>query len=158
MVAEGDRLSALEVSEARHQRRRMLLRLRQQRALQREHLVHRAVAGFSDPEAEIERDLVVTRPRCMQPAGRRADQFLEPLLDVEVNVLELVAVPERPVRDLSLDGGEPASDRRLVFGRDDALGSQHGDVRFRAGEILPGEALVGADRDIDRLHQRAGLG
>ena len=47
------------------------LGLGQQRALQAEDLLDRAVAGGAHPEAEVERHLVVARAGGVQPPGRR---------------------------------------------------------------------------------------
>jgi hypothetical protein len=55
-----------------------------------------------DPEAEIERHLVVARACGVQPPGGRADQFGKPRLDVHVDVFELAREDESgPFRSLT---------------------------------------------------------
>ena len=42
----------------------------------------------ADPEAEIQRHLVVSRPRGVQAPGVRPDDFGQPRLDIHMDVLE----------------------------------------------------------------------
>jgi hypothetical protein len=93
----------------------------------------------------------------VQTPGRRADQLLEALFHIEVDVLELLAKREGPGFDLLLDGCKAALDLGLVRLGDDPLRGQHRGVRPGAGEILGGQPPVEADGDVDRLHQRVGL-
>jgi hypothetical protein len=114
VVAEGHRLGRLQVREAGHQRVRVRLGLGQQGALQRLDLADGAVAGVTNPKAEVERHLVVARARGVQPPGRRADQLAQPRLHVHVDVFVLVAEGKGPGGDLRLDGRQPALDSFLV--------------------------------------------
>ncbi len=77
MMAERDRLGALQMSEARHDRAGMRQGLRHERFLEAgENLVGR-VDRVAHPEAEIRRDLVVAGTRGVEAAGRGADQLGE---------------------------------------------------------------------------------
>jgi hypothetical protein len=53
-----------------------------------------------DPQAKIERHLIVPRASRVQLARHRADQFLQARLDVHVNILEFDAPRERSRLDL----------------------------------------------------------
>ena len=88
------------------------------------------------PELEVGGDLVVARAGGVQPAGRRADQFGEPALDVHMNVFERARVVERPRLDFAFDLGETARDGVGVGGLDDAGLGEHRDVGERAGDVL----------------------
>ena len=79
MVAEGDRLGRLQMGEARHDGRGMFVGAwRASASCSSCELAVERVDRVADPEAEIGRHLVVARARGMEPAGRRADQLLEP--------------------------------------------------------------------------------
>ena len=101
MMTEGDRLGDLQMGEAGHHRVGMRLGLVDQRGLQLTHRRVEAVDGAAHPQPEIGRDLIVARARRMQPPGRRADQFGEPRLDVEVDVLVRLAEDERAPLSIS---------------------------------------------------------
>ena len=94
----------------------------------------------------------------MQPAGGRADDLRQPRLHVHVDVLEVLAEDELAALDLALDPVEPALDRRLILGLEHADRREHGGVSLGAGDVLGGEALVEADRRVDRAHDLGGLG
>jgi hypothetical protein len=88
MMAEGHRLRRLQMREARHHGRRVIERLHGERPLIiRERSVD-AVDRIADPQPEVGGDLIVARARGMQPSGSRPDQFVEPALDVHMDVLE----------------------------------------------------------------------
>ena len=74
-----------------------------QRALQRLEALFGAGRGLAHPEAEIGRHLVVARARGVQPPGGGADQFGEPRLDIEVDILVRLAEGESARRDLAAD-------------------------------------------------------
>ena len=89
MMAEGDRLRALQMREARHHGVGMRLGLRRPApTAARGAGASMRVDRVAHPEAEVGRHLVVARARGMQPAGRLADQLLQPRLDIHVDVLE----------------------------------------------------------------------
>ena len=157
VVAEGHRLGRLKVREARDQGVGVGGGLPHQGALQRLDLADGAVAGLADPEAEIERDLVIARTRRVQAPGRWADQLAQPGLDVQVNVLEFLPEGELSGLDLGLDVVQALLDLRLVGGGDDPGGGQHGGMGARSGQILPRHAPVEPDGDLNGLHQVCGL-
>ena len=59
-----------------------------ERALIGGELLIDAVNRVADPEPEIGCNLIITRTRGVEPAGRWPNQFGQPRLDVHMNVLE----------------------------------------------------------------------
>ena len=88
MMPERDRLRGLQMGKARHHGAGMRQRLLRQRLLITGKRGVEFVDRVADPELEIGRHLVITRTRRVQPAGGGPDQFVEPLLDIHVNVFE----------------------------------------------------------------------
>ena len=103
MMAEGDRLRALKVGEARHGEAGMGEGLVGEGGLQRGQRRVDAVQPVADEELEVERDLVIARAGRVQAAGGIADQLLQPRLDVEMDVLERAREGEAALLDLSQD-------------------------------------------------------
>jgi len=95
MVPQGDGLGGLQMGEARHHGVGMGERRFGERALVGGQAGVEAVDGIAHPQAEVGRDLVVARARGVQTAGRCADQFGEPRLDIHVDVLERALEGER---------------------------------------------------------------
>ena len=81
----------------------MRLGLVEQRGLQIAHCCVEPIDRAAHPQAEIGCDLVVARARSMQPPGGGADQFGEPRLDIQVDVLVLLAEDEGARCDLAAD-------------------------------------------------------
>ena len=102
-MAEGHRLRALQVGEARHDAVGMLERARGQRLLQFADLADKLIHRVADPEPEIHRDLVVARARGVQPPGNGTDVGGEPRLDVHVDVLERALEGEAAALDFATD-------------------------------------------------------
>ncbi len=73
MMTEGDRLRRLQMGKPRHHACRMGERLFGKRPLQAAQLLIERVDGVANPEAEIERDLIVARTRRVQPPRRGSD-------------------------------------------------------------------------------------
>ena len=121
----------------------------------REACVH-AVDGIPDPEPEIGRHLIIARAPGVQPPGRFADDFLQPSLDVHMDVFELSPECEKTLSDLFGYRGEAVVDGCRVCFRDDPLLGQHPGMGARAVDILLRHALVDVDRGVDRLHYRVG--
>ena len=90
----------------------------------------------------------------MQPAPGLADQIGQPLLDVEMDVLELGRELERAGRDRGLDLVKSAQDRGALGLGDDAGRGQHPGMRPRAREVVSRQPLVEPDRRINLRHQR----
>ncbi len=100
MVAEGDRLGALQMGETRHDRvvtGRRLCRQGRQQAMQ---LAVQFVDGVTHPQAQVGGHLIVARARRVQPAGGLADQFLQPRLDVHVDVFQGARIGKLSLTDL----------------------------------------------------------
>jgi len=157
VVAEGHRLSDLEVCEAGHYGVGMFLGSLDEDALQGADGVHRVVARIADPQFEIRRDLVVARPRRVKPPRRRADQLAEPVLDRHVDVLELDPLGDSIALKLLGDLVQALDNRRRVRFSYDSLLAKHRSMRLRRGDVLAPQALVEADGGIDALHQVGGF-
>ena len=151
-MAEGDRLRALQMREARHHRVGMGLGLFGQRRLQRVQLAVDLVDGVPHPELEVGRHLVVARARGVKPARGVADQLLEPRLDMRVDVLQRARKRERSGGDFRRDRVQARDDLLRILGRNDALIGKHPRVRSAAGDVLGEERLVEVDRGVDLLH------
>jgi hypothetical protein len=72
----------------------------------------------------------------MQPAGGLADDFLEPALDVHMNVLERPREHESTVLDLFRHLIEAAQDLARVTLGDDPAFAQHRRMRLGAADVL----------------------
>ena len=103
MVTEGNRLRRLQMREARHHACRMGKRLLGERQLQRAQLLIQRINGIANPEAEIERDLVVARARRVKPPRHRADQLGEARFDIHMNIFERPRKFERTRLDFAGD-------------------------------------------------------
>ena len=108
VVAEGDRLGRLQMGEAGHQGVGVGLGLVEKSPLKAAKGAGAALAGGADPQAKVERHLIVARARGVQAPGRLADQFGEPRLHVHVDVLEFVAEGKYPGLKLAFDEVSPA--------------------------------------------------
>ncbi|MCY1242618.1 hypothetical protein D9M72_555890 [compost metagenome] len=100
MVAEGDRLRGLQVCEARHDGIGMFLGTVEEGGDQRRQRLLGALQLFLDPEAEVERHLVVARAGGVQASGRGTDQRRKPRFDVHVDVFEAARELELAAFDL----------------------------------------------------------
>ena len=74
--------------KAGHHSRFMPIGLINQRLDQTLKALNSAVRLITNPHPEIQRDLIVARPACVQTPGRFANQFLQPRLDIHVNVFQ----------------------------------------------------------------------
>src|SRR5579885_3415413 len=124
------------------------------RQLQFAQLLIERIAGLADPEAEIERDLIVARARGVEPPGGRPDELGKARLDIHVNVFERAREFGGARLDLAPDLLEAAGDRFPVLFRDDARFDEHGGVRLRTLNVLLGKPIVEANRRVDFLHDR----
>ena len=158
MVAEGYGLGHLQMGKAGHDGLGMGLGFFGKRQLQVFQLSVEMVNRVPDIEAEIRSDLVIARARRMQTAGGFADNVLQALLDIHVNVFKRCRKGERACFDLGLNLVEAAGNFPGVGLRNDALLGQHCGMGFRACNVLGIEALVKADGSIDLLHDGVGSG
>ena len=155
-MAEGYRLGGLQMGEARHYRRRMLLGAVDQGGLKPAHFGLAPGQCVAHPEAEIRRHLVVARTRRMQTASGGADQFAEARFDIHVDVFQFSFEDEPSVGNFIFDSVEPVLNLGAVFGRDNALGDEHFGMRFRRCDILGVEPAIEIDRGVDRRHEVIG--
>src|SRR5438445_13594583 len=103
MMAEGYRLSDLQVSVAGHHRGRLRLGAITQPSLQLAHRRIEPVNRAAQPEPQVGRDLVVARARGMQASRCRPDQLGKASLDVHMDVLALGAEDKARAFDLQFD-------------------------------------------------------
>ena len=96
VVGEQHGLCALQVRVAGHHRLRLALGEVDQRASQCPQARGGRVAGGAHEHPQVGRHLVVTRARGVQPPRRFADAFGERGLDVEMDVLAILAELEAP--------------------------------------------------------------
>ena len=100
VMAEGHRLGGLQMGEARHYGVGVLFGTIEEG----EDQVGQQLFGFGqlflDPEAEVERHLVVARAGRVQASGGRTDQRRKARLDVHVDVFELAGELETAAFDL----------------------------------------------------------
>ena len=87
-MAQRHGLGGLQVREARHHRIGVEQRLLGQGQLKIVQCRVDRVERVADPEAEIERHLVVARARRMEPSCGLADDLGEARLDVHMDVLQ----------------------------------------------------------------------
>jgi len=123
---------------------------------ERAHQAHqRGVDGvdfLAQPQAQVGRDLVVTRARGVQPLAGLADDRGQALLDVEMHVLGVERPGKAAAFDLAAHLGEAALDGRKIALRDDAGRREHARMGKRSGDVLLGETLVEADRGAKALY------
>ena len=93
-------LRGLQVRKARHDPVGPRFGLRQKGLHQRGQAGNGGIALVADPEAEIDRHLIVARPRGVQAACGFADDLFQPRLDVHVDVFEIGAEGEVSALDL----------------------------------------------------------
>src|SRR6266550_2867568 len=103
MVAESHWLRDLQMRKAGHDAIGMCLGLTEKRALTFPERGIEAVDCVANPETKNGRHLIVARPRGVQAARHRPDQLGEPRLDIEMDVLVLVAEDKAPRLDLAAD-------------------------------------------------------
>ena len=156
VMAEGDRLRGLQMREARHDGRGILVGALDERFLQVAQHRLDLVDRVAHPQAHIECDLVVARTTRVQAPAGRTDQVGEPRLDVEMDVLELGRELETAGLDFALYLLQATLDRSTVLGREDAARHQHFGMGERARDVLRIQALVETDGGVDLLHDLGG--
>jgi hypothetical protein len=146
VMAERDRLRDLHVGEAGEDGFGMLFRQVEQRRAQLAQQSDNVVDCRAQVKPDVGRHLIVARASGMQPLARIADQFGEPLFDIQMHVFEVKQPLELPGSDLGLDLGHTALDVRVVLCADDVLVREHFRMRERTLYIGLGQALVEKDR------------
>ena len=89
MVGKKDGLGALEVCVPWHDRRAMAFGEADEFALQALGSLNEGIAGFAQPEAEIEGDLIVTTPCGVELRSGVADALRQFRFDVHMHILEV---------------------------------------------------------------------
>ncbi len=128
-------------------------RFGRERALQARDLEADRVDRVAHPHPEVDRDLIVARARGMKASRGRADDLAQAAFDVHMDVFERARERKRARLDFAFDLGETLRDRLGVGGFDDALAGEHGEMGFRACDVLGGELAVEFDRGVDLLHR-----
>ena len=158
MVAQRHRLRHLQMGEARRDRIGMFLGAGEQRgdqALQRQIGFG---AGGLHPQAEIHRHLIVAAARGVQAARGGTDDLFQPGFDMEVDILQRQILDQHAGLIFGGDLLEALVDGGDIFGRNDALLAQHGDMRAAALDVLAPQPFVDADGGVDFLHDRRRAG
>ena len=91
MVAPSHRLRHLQMRKSRHRPISPRRSLRQKRLHQRFDPCNRRITLIAHPQPEIQRHLIIARPRRVQPACRFTNHFFQPRLDIHVNVFQFNA-------------------------------------------------------------------
>jgi hypothetical protein len=152
MVAEGDRLGALQMGETGHDRggvRFGFLKQHGDERLERGGALPRLLL---DPEPEIHSHLIVARAGGVQASSSRSDDFGEPRFDIHVNVLALAGKLEFAAFDLAQDFVKTGLDLLMVGFGNYALFCQHLRMSEGPGNVLCVEFAVKADGGVDFLH------
>jgi hypothetical protein len=102
-------LRHLQVRESGHDRVGVALGQVDEGAAQAMDLGGQRIDASAQPQAHVGGHLVVARATGVQPLAGFAHQCRQPLLDVEMDVLEVDRPGERPVRDLGRDASQPRS-------------------------------------------------
>ncbi len=155
-MGEGHRLGHLHVGEARQNGVGVLFGLGVKRPLQFLKPAFCALDGAAHPQAEVGHHLVVARARGVQPSGGGADQFGQPRLDVEMDVLQLALEDEFARRDLLFDRVQTGQDLLAVILGDDAFGGQHAAMRPRPRKVLAARRLSKPIEGVISLMMSAG--
>ncbi|MDT4854518.1 hypothetical protein FQZ97_888240 [compost metagenome] len=115
MVAEGDRLGGLKMREARHDGCSMFFCTFKEgfnQAFQRySSLLH----FLLDPEAEINRHLIIARAGRVQAPGRGTNKIGKARFDIHMNVFELAREGEFSVLNFLEDGFQAFFNLFMVF-------------------------------------------
>ncbi len=114
-MAEGDGLGGLQMGEAGHHRRGMLVGAGKESGDQLDQCMVDPRKLILDPQAEIDGDLIVARARGMETAGGGADERCQPRFHIHVDVFKLARELEGTGFDLALDGAKTLGDGSLVL-------------------------------------------
>ena len=136
MMAQGDRLRSLQMRETRHDAVGMFASAGHQRAFQGGKPRLGPLARGTGPQTEIRRDLIVATACGVKASRGRPDEFGQPRFDGHVNVFK-VPVFRNSIRFvLGGDGLKPPVDGLRVFGGNDALSRQHGDMGTASADVF----------------------
>jgi hypothetical protein len=136
----------LQMSEARHHRFGVALGEIDELQLQRAHQQVDRVERIAQPQPNVGGHLVIARAAGVQALAGVAHQVGQPLLDVQMNVLEI----DRPAKgsgiELRLDRLHTALDVGEVVGREHAYGRHHPCMRQRSADVDCSQPPIEGDR------------
>ena len=155
-MAEGDGLGRLQMGEAGHDGTGEGEGLFRQRALQGGSLAIKQIKRVADPEAHIGCDLIIARTGGVEAAGGGTDGLGEARFDIHVNIFERAGEGELAGFDLGGDIFKALRDCCSVFGLNNALFGEHGNMGARTGNVLTPQGLVEFDRGVDIFHDGIG--
>jgi hypothetical protein len=153
VVAQQHRLRLLHMGVARHDDAEVVLRQPKEGGPQRVGGAEQAQGGVLRIHPLVERHLVVSRPRGMQPLPCIADKRRQRPLDRHVDVLVGGIELEGPRGHLAADRRETSGDGRGVLGGDDAARGKHVRVRQRAADVGVPHALIERERSAELDHE-----
>ena len=146
VVAEGHRLGGLQMGEAGHDHRGMLLGLIQQAALQALQFGNDDVDLLAQPQADVGGDLIIARTAGVQLLAGNADALGQPRLDVHVHIFQIHPPIELSGLDFALDRPQPVDDAVAFAVAEHANLRQHGGMGDGALNVMLVQALVEIDR------------
>ena len=149
LVAEADRLGALQMGVARHYIAGRALGLGAEGLDQIAELIRELVHGVPQPEPDIQRDLVVAAAAGVQPLAGVADAGGQRLLDKGMHVLGCRVDRERAGVQILKDTAQTLRNRGGVRGRDDALLAEHRRMGQAAADVLLDHPAVEPDRGVE---------
>ena len=151
-MAERHRLGRLQMGKARHDRAGMFFCAPDEGALQTADQTGRMVQCPAGPEAEIRHHLVIPRAGRVQAASRFPDNFLQPRLDIHVDVFKLAPERERAVAQLVQHLVQPGLNRLIVIERDDAHLRKHVCMGPASGDVFLSHPPVNIEGGVDFFH------
>ena len=148
-MRKQDRLSALEMSVARHDHFAIFRRAINDRLLQFDDQSLNFSRLTSDVQMHVERDLIISRASGVESAARLADPISQCLLDVHMNVFELDTELELAAIDLRADLLQAVDDLIAIVVGDDVLSGEHFRMRDRAFDVLTIQPLIESNRRLE---------
>ena len=146
MVGKKDGLGALEVRVARHDRGAVALGEADEFALEALEFLSEGIAGFAQPESEIEGDLVVAAPRGVELRAGGADALGQLRFDVHVDILEVHLELEASLLDLGEDLAQAGFDFFKFLRGENASGLQRAGVGDASRDVMPVKLPIDRDR------------
>jgi hypothetical protein len=157
VVADGDRLAALEVRVAGHDRGGVFVGLGKERFLEAIDAIQQLTDFMAAIEPGIRGDLVVARAGGVEFRSGRADPFGQLRLDIHVDVFERRLELEAAAFDVGEDLFESRFDGgKLLCGQQPGVQLGAG-VRDRAGDVVREQTPVVGDRLTELLDERGSV-
>ena len=127
-MAEGHGLRGLQMGKTWHHRIGIIERLFGECLLKVSHLQIKRVKRVTHPKPHIGGDLIITRARGVKPSRSRANDIGKPRLDIHMNIFKCARKCERTGLNFLSDFIEALRNVVRVFGLNDALFAEHGDM------------------------------